>query len=326
VVAVQRPDHEITRNDVARAVESAQAVAIPTQREIIHVIPRAYVLDGHEGIRDPIGMSGFRLEVETHIVTGEVMAIQNLIKSVQKSGVEIDDLVLQPLASGEACLTDDDKDRGVMLVDIGGGTTDVAIFVQGGVWHTSVISVGGQHFTNDITYVLHTPHNTAEYLKIRYGSAIAGDPPVEGDESDLIEIDTLTVGEKQKISRHLLNDIIQARAEQVVELIYNEIKRSGYEGMLPAGIVLTGGAAQLNRFDELVRDMLGMPVRVGVPQDLSGLADSLDSPSYATGVGLLRWGSRHGLSMLGPSHRSDERPGWGSVYERFKGWLREFLP
>ncbi len=326
VVAVQRPDHEITRNDVARAVESAQAVAIPTQREIIHVIPRAYVVDGHEGIRDPIGMSGFRLEVETHIVTGEVMAIQNLIRSVQKTGVEIDDLILQPLASGEACLSADDKDRGVMLVDIGGGTTDVAIFVQGGVWHTSVISVGGNHFTNDITYVLHTPHNTAEYLKIRYGSAIAGDPPVEADGDDQIEIDTLTVGEKQKISRHLLNDIIQARAEQVVELIYNEIKRSGYEGMLPAGIVLTGGAAQLGRFDELMRDMLGMPVRIGVPTDLSGLNDSLDSPSYATGVGLLRWGARHGLSMLGPTHRTDERQGWGNVYERFKGWLREFLP
>jgi cell division protein FtsA len=326
VVAVQRPDHEISRNDVARAVESAQAVAIPTQREVIHVIPRAYVVDGHEGIRDPIGMSGYRLEVETHIVTGEVMAIQNLIRSVQKAGVEIDDLVLQPLASGEAVLTADDKDRGVMLVDIGGGTTDIAIFVQGGVWHTSVVSLGGNHFTNDITYVLHTPHNTAEYLKIRYGSAIAGDPPVEGDAEDQIEIDTLTVGEKQKISRHLLNEIIQARAEQVVELIYNEIRRSGYEGMLPAGIVLTGGAAQLNRFDELVRDMLGMPVRVGIPTELSGLADSLDSPSYATGVGLLRWGARHGSAMLGPTHRSEERERWGTVYERFKGWLREFLP
>ncbi|WP_129671941.1 cell division protein FtsA [Candidatus Chloroploca sp. Khr17] len=326
VVAVQRPDHEITRNDVARAVESAQAVAIPTQREIIHVIPRAYVLDGHEGIRDPIGMSGFRLEVETHIVTGEMMAIQNLIKSVQRTGVEIDDLVLQPLASGEAVLTDEDKDRGVMLVDIGGGTTDVAIFVQGGVWHTSVISVGGNHFTNDLTYVLHTPHNTAEYLKLRYGSAIAGEAPAAGDEQDQIEIETLTVGEQQKISRHLLNQILQARAEQVVELIYNEIRRSGYEGMLPAGIVLTGGAAQLGQFDELMREMLGMPVRIGTPTDLSGLADSLDSPSYATGVGLLRWGARHGLGMLGPTHRSEERQGWGNVYERFKGWMREFLP
>lgn len=324
VVAIGRPDHEITRNDIARAVESAQAVAIPTQREIIHVIPRAYVVDGHEGIRDPIGMSGFRLEVETHIVTGEVMAIQNLIKSVQRAGVEIDDLVLQPLASGEAVLTAEDKDRGVMLVDIGGGTTDIAIFIQGGVWHTSVIPVGGNHFTNDIVYVLHTPHNTAEYLKLKYGSAIAGDPP-EPD-SDLIDAETLTMGEKQKISRHLLNEIIQARAEQVVELIYNEIRRSGYEGLLPAGIVLTGGSAQIARFDELVREMLGMPVRVGVPTELSGLADTLDSPPYATGVGLLRWGARHGAAMVGTAHSHPERNGWGNVYERFKGWLREFLP
>jgi cell division protein FtsA len=214
----------------------------------------------------------------------------------------------------------------VMLVDIGGSTTDVAIFVQGGVWHTSVIPVGGSHFTNDIVYVLHTPHNTAEYLKLKYGSAIAGDAPEDGDAADLLDAETLVVGEKQQVSRHLLNEIIQSRAEQVVEMLYNEIKRSGYEGMLPAGIVLTGGAAQLSRFDELTREMLGIPVRVGVPTELSGLADSLDSPSYSTGVGLLRWGARHGLSMLGPTHRSEERQGWGNVYERFKGWLREFLP
>lgn len=325
VVAVQRADHEVTRNDIARAVESAQAVAIPTQREIIHVIPRAYLLDGHEGIRDPLGMSGFRLEVETHIVTGEVMAIQNLIKSVQKAGVEIDDLVLQPLASGEAALTEEDKDRGVMLVDIGGGTTDIAIFVQGGVWHTSVIPVGGNHFTNDIVYVLHTPHNTAEYLKMRYGSAIAEDPADDG--SDLIDIETLNVDEKQKISRTLLNEILQARAEQIVELIYNEIRRSGYEGMLPAGIVLTGGCAQLDRFDELMREMLGIPVRIGVPNNLTGLADALDSPPYATGVGLLRWGSRHGLAMLGSPHVAMDRGnGINNTYERFKSWIKEFLP
>ncbi len=325
VVAVQRADHEVTRNDIARAVESAQAVAIPTQREIIHVIPRAYLLDGHEGIRDPLGMSGFRLEVETHIVTGEVMAIQNLIKSVQKAGVEIDDLVLQPLASGEAALTEEDKDRGVMLVDIGGGTTDIAIFVQGGVWHTSVIPVGGNHFTNDIVYVLHTPHNTAEYLKMRYGSAIAEEPADDG--SDLIDIETLNVDEKQKISRTLLNEILQARAEQIVELIYNEIRRSGYEGMLPAGIVLTGGCAQLDRFDELMREMLGIPIRIGIPTNLSGLADALDSPPYATGVGLLRWGSRHGLVMLGSPHvAADRGNGLGNTYERFKSWIREFLP
>ena len=325
VVAVQRPDQEITRSDIARAVEAAQAVAIPTQREIIHVIPRAYILDGYEGIRDPIGMSGSRLEVETHIVTGEVMAIQNLIRSVQKSGIGIDELVLQPLASGEAVLSAEDKDRGVVLVDIGGGTSDVAIFVQGGVWHTSVISLGGHHFTNDITYVLHTPPNTAEYLKLRYGSAIADEEGDEYDDEREIEIDILNANEKQKINRTLLNQILQARAEELVELIYQEIRRSGYEGRLPAGVVLTGGGAQLARLDELMRDMLGLPVRIGLPVDLAGLTDALESPSFATCVGLLRWGMRNG-SALSPSQRSTEVSGKGSTYERLMNWLKEFLP
>ncbi|HWQ11775.1 MAG TPA: cell division protein FtsA [Roseiflexaceae bacterium] len=322
VVAVARSDHEITRHDVARAVEAAQAVAIPTQREVIHVIPRAYVVDGHEGIRDPIGMAGYRLEVETHIVTGEVMAIQNLIRSVQKAGVEIDDLVLQPLASGEAVLAPEDKDRGVVLVDIGGGTTDIAVFAQGGIWHTSVIPVGGNHFTNDIVLVLQTPHNTADYLKLRYGSAIAE----SSEEEDAIDAEGFAPGERQQISRSMLNQVIQARAEELTELVYNEIRRSGYEGLLPAGIVLTGGTAQLPRLDELMREMLGIPVRVGVPGELVGLSDTLNSPPYATGVGLLRWGSRHGAAAINTPAASAERNGWGSSYERFKAWLREFLP
>ncbi|ABU57187.1 cell division protein FtsA [Roseiflexus castenholzii] len=323
VVAVARSDHEITRHDVARAVEAAQAVAIPTQREVIHVIPRAYVVDGNEGIRDPIGMSGFRLEVETHIITGEIMAIQNLIKSVQKTGVEIDDLVLQPLAAGEAVLSADDKDRGVVLVDIGGGTTDIAVFAQGGIWHTSVIPVGGNHFTNDIVIVQQTPHNTAEYLKLKYGAAIAE----ETEEPDVIEAEGFAPGERQQISRHMLNQVLQARAEELTELIYNEIRRSGYEGLLPAGIVLTGGTAQLPRLDELMRDMLGIPVRIGAPTDLTGLADTLNSPAYATAIGLLRWGMRHGMSGFhsggGPP---PDHGGWVSTYERFKRWLKEFLP
>lgn len=324
VVAVARSDHEITRHDVARAVEAAQAVAIPTQREVIHVIPRAYVVDGNEGIRDPIGMSGFRLEVETHIITGEVMAIQNLIKSVQKTGVEIDDLVLQPLAAGEAVLSAEDKDRGVVLVDIGGGTTDIAVFAQGGIWHTSVIPVGGNHFTNDIVIVQQTPHNTAEYLKLKYGAAIAEETE---EEPDVIEAEGFAPGERQQISRHMLNQVLQARAEELTELIYNEIRRSGYEGLLPAGIVLTGGTAQMPRLDELMRDMLGIPVRIGTPTDLTGLADTLNSPAYATAIGLLRWGMRHGMSGLhsGGGPPSDHG-GWVSTYERFKRWLKEFLP
>ncbi len=324
VVAVARSDHEITRHDVARAVEAAQAVAIPTQREVIHVIPRAYVVDGNEGIRDPVGMSGFRLEVETHIITGEIMAIQNLIKSVQKTGVEIDDLVLQPLAAGEATLSADDKDRGVVLVDIGGGTTDIAVFAQGGIWHTSVIPVGGNHFTNDIVIVQQTPHNTAEYLKLKYGAAIAEETE---DESDVIEAEGFAPGERQQISRHMLNQVLQARAEELTELIYNEIRRSGYEGLLPAGIVLTGGTAQLPRLDELMRDMLGIPVRIGTPTDLTGLADTLNSPAYATAIGLLRWGMRHGMSGFHSSGGPpSEHGGWVSTYERFKRWLKEFLP
>jgi cell division protein FtsA len=324
VVAVARSDHEITRHDVARAVEAAQAVAIPTQREVIHVIPRAYVVDGNEGIRDPIGMAGYRLEVETHIVTGEVMAIQNLIRSVQKAGVEIDDLVLQPLASGEAVLSADDKDRGVVLVDIGGGTTDIAVFAQGGIWHTSVIPVGGNQFTNDIVLVQQTPHNTADYLKLRYGSAVAEES--EDAAADMLDAEGFAPGERQQISRYLLNQILQARAEELTELVYNEIRRSGYEGLLPAGVVITGGTALLPRLDELMRDMLGMPVRVGVPGELVGLADTLNSPPYATAVGLLRWGSRHGAATINTPAGSAERNGWGSSYERFKTWLREFLP
>lgn len=325
VVAISRPDHEITGNDVSRAVESAQAVAIPTQREIIHVIPRAYIVDGHENIRDPVGMSGYRLEVETHIVTGEVMAIQNLIKSVERAGVIIDDLVLQPLASGEAVLTAEDKDRGVVLVDIGGGTTDIAIFIQGGIWHSVVLPVGGNHFTSDIVYVLHTPHNTAEYLKLKYGSAIADDPG-EG-EDDVIHTESFAPGEHQEIKRSYLNQIIEARAIQVVELIQAEIRRSGYDGLLPAGIVLTGGAAQLPRLDELVRDMLGMPVRVGMPTNLTGLSDAVDSPPYATGVGLVKWGMINGLRQpTGLSLTNKETGNWRNVYDRFKGWLKEFLP
>jgi cell division protein FtsA len=198
------------------------------------------------------------------------------------------------------------------------------VFVQGGIWHTSVIPVGGNHFTNDIVLVQQTPHNTAEYLKLRYGSAIAEEPTDEA--AQIIDAEGFAPGERQQISHQLLNQIIQARAEEVVELIYNEIRRSGYEGLLPAGVVMTGGTAQLPRFDELMRDMLGIPVRVGAPTELTGLSDSIDSPPYATGVGLLRWGARHGLAMLNSPSAAPERNGWGSAYERFKGWLREFLP
>ncbi len=325
VVAISRADHEITRQDVDRAVESAQAVAIPTQREVIHVIPRAYIVDGHENIRDPIGMSGYRLEVETHIVTAEAMAVQNLIRSVERAGVVIDDLVLQPLASAEAVLSPEDKDRGVVLVDIGGGTTDVAIFIQGGIWHSVVLPLGGNQLTNDIVYVLHTPHDTAEYLKLKYGQAISREP--EEGEDDEIDTESFAPGERQQISRFYLNQIIQARVEQIIDLVGAEIRRSGYEGLLPAGVVLTGGSALLAGIDELARDMLKVPVRIGVPTNLSGLAESVDAPPFATSIGLVRWGMTKGMRHPGGSYTSRiESNNWRNVYDRFKLWLREFLP
>ncbi len=325
VVAISRPDHEITAADVARAVESAQAVAIPTQREIIHLIPRAYIVDGHDNIRDPVGMSGYRLEVETHIVTGEVLAIQNLIKSVERAGVAIEDLVLQPLASAEAVLTPEDKEHGVVLVDIGGGTTDVAIFVRGGIWHSVVLPVGGNHLTSDIVYVLHTPQDTAEYLKIKYGAAIA-EPPKESEE-DIIQTESFVPGVQQEISRLYLNQIIQARAEQIIELVGAEIRRSGYDGMLPGGVVLTGGTAQLAKLDKLAREMLDLPVRVGMPTNLAGLADTVDGPPYATGVGLIQWGMTRGMRRSPAAYSMSHEPSnWRAIYERFKGWLKEFLP
>ena len=324
VVAIARPDHEITKADVARAVESAQAVAVPTQREVIHVLPRAYLVDGHENIRDPIGMSGYRLEVETHIVSGEVMAIQNLIKSVERAGVEIDDLVLQPLASAEAVLSPEDKERGVVLVDIGGGTTDIAIFVHGSIWHSVVLPIGGNHFTNDIVYVLHTPPHTAEYLKIKYGAAVAREGDQPGD--DVIVTESFAPGEQQEISRYHLNQIVQSRAEQLLTMVGTEIQRSGYEGMLSTGIVLTGGSSQLAGLDELARDMLGMPVRIGVPGDLMGLSETIDAPPYATGVGLLKWGLSHGVRQPNGSPAARDGSNWRSIYDRFTTWLKEFLP
>jgi len=323
VVAISRADREITAADQARALDAARAIAVPTQREIIHLIPRSYIVDGQEGIRDPLGLSGFRLEVETHIVTGAVTAIQNLIKCVQRTGVEIDDLVLQPLASSEAVLTDEEKEMGVMLVDCGGGTTDVAIFIDGSVWHTVVLPVGGNHISTDIGIVLRTPYDLAEYLKIKHGRALPKPEAVENSEKDLIEIDSFGGSKKRTISRTLLHQIIEARVEEMFQMLRSEVRRVGYEGLLPAGVVLTGGTALLPGIAEIAHTVMNMPVRIGIPSGLGGLADTIDSPAYATGVGLIRWGLQRGTPppFLGPQEQ-----GWMRIYNRFKSWLREFLP
>ncbi len=316
VVAISRNERGVMVNDIERALDSAQAIAIPHNQEVLHVIPRTYSMDGQDGIRDPLGMHGFRLEVETHIITGASSAVRNLTKCIEALDIEIEELVLNPLASGEAVLTDTEQEMGVVLADIGGGTTDIGIFIEGSVWHTVILPIGGHHLTNDIAVGLRAPYATAEEIKKKYGHARPGS--ISQDE----KLDIAAFGEQaqQQVPRRFLAEIIEARVEEILELILKEIKRSGYDGLLPAGLVLCGGTADLSGIQELGREMLGIPVRVGAPRGLRGLVDMLNDPAYATGVGLLMWGLRQ-ESALRP------RRGKASATHRILQWLRRaFLP
>jgi cell division protein FtsA len=316
VVAVQRGERGVTPEDVDRALDAARAIAIPHDREVVHIVPRGYTVDGQEGIRDPVGMVGFRLEVEAHIITGAVSSIHNLIKCVEDAGVGVDELVLDPLASGEAVLADTEREMGVVLVDIGGGTTDIAVFIEGSIWHTTILAVGGHHLTNDIAVVMKMPAAAAEEAKIQFGHAV----PEEVDPAEMMQVVTFGDNAPVKVSRREMAQVVEARVEEIFSLVLQEIKRSGYDGLLPAGVVLTGGTAQLRGIRELGRQVLKLPVRVGGPSDLMGLTDSIMSPAFATSVGLIRWGQRQGA--IGPSALL-RGPGVG---RRFINWFRALLP
>lgn len=315
VVAIGRGDRQITPEDVDRAMEAAQAVAVPHNRQIIHAIPRGFSLDEQEGVRDPVGLMGYRLEVEAHIVTGAVTSLRNLANCIQAAGVDITAMVLQPLASAEAVLRSEEREMGVVLVDAGGGTVDIAIFIEGSIWHSLVLPVGGNHLTNDIAIGLRIPFDLAEEIKRRHGHAIAA--AVAPDE--IIEVRSIGQGTGQAISRRDLATITEARAEEIFELILREIKRSGYDGLLPAGVVITGGTAELEGLIELGQRVLGLPVRAGAPEDIEGMVQAIQGPAFATSVGLLLWGLRHD-SEPDRRHRRGDRP------SKFLGWLREFLP
>ncbi len=241
IVAIAASDHQVSHNDVLRALESARAVNIPSNKEVLHVIPRTYILDGQDGVRNPVGMYGRRLDVETHIIAGATTAVQNLVKCVERVNIKVEDLILEPLASSEAVLTDEEKEMGVVLADIGGGTTDVAIFIEGSVYHTAVLPVGGYQLTNDLAIGLRTPFATAEDIKIRWGSALTE----EIDPEETVEVGNFTDDNTRSVLRRHLCQIVRARTEEILEMIFMEIKRSGYDSILPAGLVLTGGTANL---------------------------------------------------------------------------------
>jgi cell division protein FtsA len=311
----------IEEYDVLRVLEQARAVAIPHDREIVHVIQRGFSVDGQDGIRSPIGMHGYRLEVEAHIITAANATVDNLRKCVDEAGVQIQQFVLNPLASAEVVLTDQEREMGVAVCDIGGGTTDLAIYVDGDVWHTMVLAVGGNHVTQDVAHGLRLPVAQAEEIKTQYGHAVRGE--VGADEYFSIR----PFGEEQtvQINRQDLAHIIEARIEEVFRLTLQEIKRSGYDGLLPAGIVLTGGTSALPGIKRIAREVLGLPVRTAMPENLVGLVDRLNSPAYSTSVGLLRWALAMHSHEITPGQRSlkgEKRMDFSFV----KKWFDRLLP
>jgi cell division protein FtsA len=307
-------EKEVNAADVARVIETAKAVSIPTDQQILHVRAQEFIIDGQEDIREPIGMSGVRLEVRVHIVTGAVSAVQNIVKCVRRCGLEVQDMILQPLASAEAILTQDEKDLGVALVDMGGGTTDIAIFTSGAIRHTQVIPVAGESITNDIAMALHTPTQDAEEIKLRFG--VAKQSLV--DPSERIEVPGLGDRGPRQLSRQALAAVIEPRVEEVLTLVQQAIRESGHAERLSSGIVLTGGTALLPGVAELAEDIFLKPVRVGLPIYSGGLADVVRSPRYATAVGLLEEARQQRLRGRKAAEQSGS---FKETLRRMKDWF-----
>ncbi len=312
----------IDQDDIARAIEAARAVAIPHNRDVIHIIQRGFTVDGQDSIRMPLGMHGYRLEVETHIITAAAATVENIRQCVAGSGVEVTQFVLNPLASGEVVLTDTERQMGVVVCDMGGGTTDLAIYINGDVWHTSVLAVGGNHITSDIAHGLRLPVSQAEEIKLLHGHAMRSE--INPEEYFTIK----PFGEEQpaQINRQDLAHIIEARVEEIFGLVLQEIKRSGYDQLLPAGMVLTGGSSALPGIRNLASRVLGLPVRLAKPENLVGMVDKLDSPAFSTSIGLLRWAFM--MSDVTPQvgRRRGGGQGSGIDWERVRNFLRRLLP
>jgi cell division protein FtsA len=319
VVAISGKHHEVDETDVQRAVDAARAINLPQDREIIHVLPQTFVVDDQDCVREPIGMTGVRLEVEVHIVSGASTSVQNVIRSVNRAGLAVHDLVLQPLASAEAVLFEDERELGVVIVDIGGGTTDLALVREGAVWHTAILPLGGDHITNDVAIGLRTPVADAEMLKKSYGAALAAQ--VSADET----VDVPSVGGRKprQLSRQVLAGIIQPRVEEIFALVAKSLSRAGFEGAATAGVVVTGGTSIMEGLPELAERVLGQPVRRGAPSVVDGLVETVTSPIYATGVGLALYGVKR--RPAGSIATDGERGLLGRLRRRFATALGEML-
>ena len=310
---------EVKDTDISRVIDAAKAVAIPTDREVIHILPQEFIIDEQDGIREPLGMSGVRLEAKVHIVTGAVTSAHNIVKCANKAGLNVSDIVLEQLASAEAVLSDDEKELGVAMVDIGGGTTDLVIYSEGSVQYTSVLTVGGNHLTNDIAVGLRTPTNDAQKIKEKYGCAMAA---MVGKE-ETIEVPMVGGRAPKVLSRKILAEIIEPRAEEIMSLIYREIVRSGMQDNLASGVVITGGSTILEGMPELAEKVFGLPVRRGIPKGVGGLVDIISNPMFSTGVGLVSYGSR--LSHADSFRILGEENIYAKVKNRMREWIGEFF-
>jgi cell division protein FtsA len=316
IVAVK--DREVTDPDIERVIDAAKAVAIPVDREVIHILPQEFVIDDQDGIKEPLGMSGVRLEAKIHIVTGAVTSAQNIVKCAQRCALNVSDIVLEQLASSLAVLSEDEKELGVALVDIGGGTTDIAIFYGGSIQHTSVIAIGGQHLTNDIAVGLRTPQDEAEAIKRRFGCASS---KMIGKD-DVIEVPSIGGRKTRVLSRQILGDILEPRVEEIFELVHREIERMKLTELLASGVVLTGGTCLLPGMVEVAEEVIGLPVRLGVPQGNGGLVDVVKSPMYATGVGLVQYGAAQADQRY---FRARDENIYSKVKKRMGAWLHDVL-
>ena len=313
IVAIR--DKEVTPGDVERVIDAARAVAIPADQKILHILPQEFIIDNQEGIREPVGMSGVRLEAKVHLVTGAVSAAQNIIKCVRRCGLEVDDIILEQLASSFSVLTEDEKELGVCLVDIGGGTTDIAVFTDGSIRHTAVIPIAGDQVTNDIAVALRTPTQHAEEIKIKYACALAQLASAD----DTIEVPSVGDRPARRLARHTLAEVVEPRYEELLVLVQAELRRSGFEDLAAAGIVLTGGSSRMEGLVDLAEEVFHMPVRLGTPQYVAGLVDVVRNPIYATGVGLLLFGNQNRAQR---SMEAQFGRGMRGVLGRMKSWFQ----